>query len=680
MTKIQLVNREEELSLLENTILEDLEHGKLISISGISGIGKTSFFHLFKQKFESDPDSKFLCLEERVLAIDTPLTFFYRFFSNLESKIHPKKSSLKQLFKKYSVPISLGTKAISSSYGIPIDPSAFFSGDKLNSYQELEHRLSNLFFNFSKKFPEKKLVLLIDDLDKSEQINDFISVIDDIKEKLPSNINLIFTSMEYEIDIDTIISLSNFDKNATNKFAEKNLSTLDKNTIKTIYEKSGGYPTSLSWVWQNYKKDQNITSLIQRLSREGFLNKLQENFLSLLSNKEQSILKVCGHLDLIDCKILNKITGINEQEIQDFFDELLTNSIFIQVNYFELKNKQVLDLFIIEDTFQNLIEIVFGQNLDTHKKILQNYTEFLFEDIFPIKNVIIALLLEQIEKIQKNSKPTLTKKQIILDLKLNIIKKIELITEIYSHYAIARDKIRCKEFAQIQKEISSLIDNPTEKEFYTKLGEINELLAEDKTSEARKKYHDLAAWCESCKQNQGAKPDEIDTIVNALRAFGNLIDFQYENPDDFFKDLLGKGGQEQLKPYYTNAIFQLTSVVSVIGQILILKKYDAVIEVGLECIKKFENISEDDKREFQQINTSSYTVDQFLDIIEYGLKHDLGLAYLLKSIILQEKENFDKNQIKNLLENAVKFLIVSKEDLVRGQYYNLAKTNLDQLE
>lgn len=247
---------------------------------------------------------------------------------------------------------------------MPIDPDAFLPDNKSNSYQEVEHKLSELFSDFNKKFPEKKLILLIDDLDKSEQIDDFISVIDDIKGNLPSNVNLIFTSMEYKFEADTIISLSNFDENATQKFAEQNLSTLDKNTIKLIFEKSGGYPTSLLWVWQNYKKDQNVVSLIQRLSREGFLNKLQENFLSLLSNDEQEILKVCGHLDLIDSKIIHKITGINEQKIQDFFDELLTNSIFIQINYFELRNKQVINLFIIEDTFQKLIEAAFGKNLD----------------------------------------------------------------------------------------------------------------------------------------------------------------------------------------------------------------------------------------------------------------------------------------------------------------------------
>lgn len=99
MKKIQLVNRDEELALLENAILEYSEQGKIISISGIAGVGKTSFFRLFKQKFEADTNEKFLCLEERVLAIDNPITFFDRFFVNLESKIHPKNHHLNNFFK-----------------------------------------------------------------------------------------------------------------------------------------------------------------------------------------------------------------------------------------------------------------------------------------------------------------------------------------------------------------------------------------------------------------------------------------------------------------------------------------------------------------------------------------------------------------------------------------------------
>lgn len=679
MAKIELVNREEELSILEESIREDCELGKLISLSGISGVGKSSFFQLFKQKHETGTDPDFLCLEEKVLSIDTPISFFDRFFSNLELKIHPKKSVLKKFFKKYSKPLQFGADAVAKYSGIPMNPSIILQQKQADSYHELENRLLNMFSDFEKKFPGNKLVLLIDDLDKSDKIDDFISIIDDIAEKIPASINLIFTSIENELDVDIIIPLANFDEKAITKFAKKNLPSIDEDTIKTIGEKSGGYPTTLSWVWQNYNRDQNIASLIQRLPREGFLNKLQENFLSLLSDSEKEIIKTCAYLDLIDSKIMHAITGIEEQEIRDFFEELVNNSILIQVNYVELINKQVLDLFIIIETFQNLVETAYGKDVNLHKKIFQHYVNILFENVFPIKNIIIALLLLQMEYITSKSNQPISKIQTILGLEQNFYQKFQLISEIYAHFSLVQDKEKCREFALIQKELSDFFENPNDKEYHKKLSEINTLFAENKYSEAKKTFKELAQWVESCKKNRDAKPEEIERIANSLRAFGNIINNPSANVDEFFQAILGKEGQKQFKPLYSNNAFLLFVMIDNLQPLLTANNYDQTILVGQECLKKFDALNEKDFQEFYKMSDKKKSINQIKDLAYYTLNHNMGIAYYLKANEFLTKEKYKKNEVKNLLKKAIKHLVVSKDDPIRGQYYHHAKSQIDEL-
>ncbi|MDH3340385.1 MAG: hypothetical protein OEL84_03760 [Nitrosopumilus sp.] len=118
MSQIHLVGRDEEINMLEETILEKTGNEKLISISGIPGVGKSSFFKLFKQKHEQNPDSKFLCIEERIIAVDNPISLFNRFFSNLELKITPTKSKIKNFLTKYSKGIQLSSEILTQSCSI----------------------------------------------------------------------------------------------------------------------------------------------------------------------------------------------------------------------------------------------------------------------------------------------------------------------------------------------------------------------------------------------------------------------------------------------------------------------------------------------------------------------------------------------------------------------------------
>ena len=682
MEKLKFVNRDEELSICEKIISKQVEKGKLISLIGIEGIGKTTFFKMLKNEFDSHPDKQILCLMDNVLSADTPLTFFERFFSNLQSKIHPNETKFKSFFKKHADVIQLLLNAGMATAGIPAGSniSKLISTKNFNTLPSLESELINMTTNFEKNFPNQKLVILIDDLDKSDHVDDFLSVLEDIKDNLSRNVTIIMSSTENIVESDTIAPLQRFGEDSVKEFVRENIPTIKEENLYQIVEKSGGYPLALHWLWENYRRNVDINSLLLRLPREGFLQQLQANFLDNLDDDEIKILKICAALDLIDSRIISKVSELGQQSVNEILEYLSLSSILIQINYQELTNKQSIEIYVLDDAFSNLIQSSFGIDIEINKKILRYYFDALSTNLYPIRNQIIGRIINQFEVIGNSTIPKITPQQVLLDLDLDVLKKFDISTEIISHYWLGQKKEKRKDYVAIQFELVKQINDPNYKKLYGDQAELNKLLNEEKYHEAKSLCDETATWLDSFDKEKLSEQEKenLTKMRDYMNAYGNFLTSKGDSGESLLQALFGKENLKTIMSFSKNKIFQCSLMILLLEEAISAQNLDGGLEVGKECLTILNSITKKDVEEFEKLNNSKMKTEH-LQLLEYTTKYDLGLLYYLKVLTLIQLKNYDKKELKQNLEKSAEYLEIAKSDPVRGKCYYEVRYMLDKL-
>jgi hypothetical protein len=202
--------------------------------------------------------------------------------------------------------------------GIPGVIEPFLSKEALKSNSETQNNFIETLSRFSNNSARQKLIISIDGIDNIKlQKELFLSILNDIKIKIPPNVLIIVSSSNYQPEFSNNILLSNFDYDDTKKFVTLNFGRIDRDLIDDIFLKSDGYPVSLGWLWHNYTQNEDIQSLLTRFSREGFLKELEQNFFnklsSTLSKEEQNVLKICANIEVSDNLLISELVGINKE-------------------------------------------------------------------------------------------------------------------------------------------------------------------------------------------------------------------------------------------------------------------------------------------------------------------------------------------------------------------------------
>ena len=314
--------------------------------------------------------------------------------------------------------------------GIPsgTNISQMIPAKNLNTLPSLESELTKILDGFEKDFPDYQLIILIDDLDKSDNVDDFVSVLDDINPTLAKNVSIIVASAENIVGSDEIAPLQRFDDDTIREFVKRNIPTIEEKNMTQIIEKSGGYPLALHWLWENYRRKVDINSILLRLPREGFLHQLQANFLDYLDDDEVRIMKICAELDIMDSQMLSKVSGLEQLRVNEILDFLELSSILIQINYQELADKQTVEIYMLDETFRSLIQSSFGNDVETNKKIIQYYVDSLHANLYPIRNMTIGGVLTQLERIGNMNNPKLAPQNALFNLDMDVMTKFGLTT------------------------------------------------------------------------------------------------------------------------------------------------------------------------------------------------------------------------------------------------------------
>lgn len=672
MTGIKPVDRVEELDKLDELLDETDDRSLVVSVIAPLGTGKSTFLEMVRQDFDTDSVT---CLNETMLAVDIPESFFRRFFSRLESQIHPTKSKIKEFMSAHQKRIQLALDAISA---VPGMPNIDFLGehlpgqrqDRLNSMLEAE--LLKIIQEFANKFPDQKLLIQIDDLDVCLQKEIFVGIFKDIRKNLPPNVMLVFSAVKDIVDSDRLIPLLNFGAKEITEFVDENLSKIAnvENVVSQILDKSGGYPDALAWLWQNYRKGEDIRALLSRLPREGFLQKLQKNFLQLLSEHEQTILKTCGTLLSFDPRIVSSMTNIEFSTVTNILNDFARNSVAITLNYNQLRTGQIVDFYVIHPTFRKLVETVYGQEPELHRKAVNYYAKSLLDEIYPIQTAVVGWLLQAYSSSLPSGK-SISVADLFKSLSLDPVEKSRLCPMIVNYFLITENKKLAEESINIMPVIAESLANDMFKNLYLSLYRIYKNDLEGKPADSIAELQKLVTSMEAVASGI-ANEEKKQQMIYTAKLFKAIA--LESSKEESSMDTLGRSleavGLKEFVELFRNKLFLSYCMLQLGESYLAVNNHEVGIAALLEAKKFLHSKTSDDKTVFQ--------LDP--DSLALGIDYDLGIGYLIKVGQLIQSGGYDRTELRNLTKDSLELLAKFKKDPVKGQYYDYASRLLEELE
>lgn len=663
-----------------NEILSETKEGILISVIAPDGVGKSTFLELIKENVEKNNG---ICVVERILSVDTPTDFFKRFFHNLENNIEKQKQIVRDFIKKTLMPIHV---ILNAATVIPNFPDFSSITQSLIDQQHMSKTLSNiesefikLLQAFSRKFTEHSLVICIDDIDSCKNKDDFISIINDMKKTLPPRTFIIIASSEDLINSEELIPLTNFDNEQVREYVSHNFDISDENVIGQIIEKSGGYPLALEWLWQNYKRGENIPFLLTRLEREGFVQQLQVNFLNRLTGEEREILKICAALDVIDNRTVNKISGFEDQVVIDILDNMSIKSAIFPINYFELRNKQIVDVYLMDGVFAKLIENVYGDDIDIHKKALNYYANVLFDNSYFGENSVIGSLLQQYEHISMIQGKTPNAEDFFNLLDFDLCKKLSLCNKIICYFILAQKKEMAVRFSDALQSLSQTELDPVRREFYLKIAKLNRLNAEGNEEGAIQEMSDISDWLSPLIQTNQMVDPRLQTFLTQMKSLASVLKEDEFSVETLVKALCtSKEEEEKALPIFRNKTYQTIMMLVSSEQAIGAQNYEMCIELGTQGLEMANTLGSDDSKEYSILAQTNFSTVE-LEQLKILSSHVLGTAYLIKTYALVQSSTYEKNQALDYIQKSMNYLDPTKSDPVRGQMYALAESMYEQI-
>jgi len=675
LEQIKYVKRKD-IVKLHNLLKTNLDyHGKIYSLIGIDGNGKTTLLKMLKERIDKS-DSNILSVYIEIRQVDTAFDCFYAILRQLEHKISSKKTKTKEFLKTHQDTIStiagIGTQvisAVSGTQGIP-DVSGItplMAGRTPTTDQQIQDELIN---KLEELLSDKidKIIIMIDGISANYK-NDYISMFEDIKKRLPSRVVIVVALSKSEIQSDVNINLRNFDYDETREFLTSNLKITDGNVINEIFLKSQGYPASLMWLRQNFLHGENISSLTTRLSRDGFLEQLQKNFFSKLKNfseKELDIVKISSMLDFTDNTFLSSIINIDRIALEEILKQFVNDGLLEIVGYGELPYGQFLTIYIMPDLFMTAVRSIYGFVPEIYIKSLNCYAGLLLEGKYFNNNSIINHILTTYSNFTYG-KP-INVLNFLSYLNLSQEMKFRLCHMIVHYYFHSGNPEAGKEFIKILPELS---ENVNSKNFTHALTLYTNFLT------------DLIDHPEDFINNTPETLDEITRLIlNEPVTYDKIV---IESIVKMFKGLLKQNEDTDpieviLNSFGISPKDKPTRILTITGvgeQFLGAANYDNAIVFLNEAFHQISLLTSEEENQLNNKFPPNFPYNnrqKFKDQIEY----ELGLSYYLKLDELSENENL-YSKMEYMLE-AYRHLEIVKSDPVRGQLYSLLKSDIGYVD
>jgi len=494
-----------------NKLLSQIDkRGLLCYVLAPTGMGKSSFLQSIKEHLKND--DSVVCVLQEIKQVATT-NFFFNLMDGLEKETHPTKSKIKKFFsdhKKYLIPTArfIGT-ATNTRDIVDLATDAILPQDKSHLNTLIQDEFIKALTEFTEKFPDNKISILVDDIDSNLQKDLFIAMFNDLRKRLPKNTIILLASTKKEAESDHHISLDNFNHEEISKFMRQNFENVNENMIREIENKTAGLPESLFWLFETYQQDkQDISQLLIRLSREGFKNQIQEKFLKKLSEQENAIpiLKVCSLITTIDRVTISSVLNIDDIKVIEIFRDFQNKGMLDLVNTITMPDGQIVDLFFLKKTYSKGITSIYGSQNELKNKIINYFADIIVDsDNAVIKTFTIQRILDLYLQPTGTAIPKLKKLFDIVNQDPD--KKCSLWLNLYTYFMGLFEMKRVVDLTEFLPVLIQNLTNKIKADAYNKFLELVKFLY-DKDLDFEKLMTD--------KELQSQRSKEILTKINDL--------------------------------------------------------------------------------------------------------------------------------------------------------------------
>jgi hypothetical protein len=672
-----------EMSYVEQLIDEINQNGIVCNIVAPGGTGKTTFLQKLKQDLE-ERDSNVVCIYEGIRPVDSPPDFFYGLINEIQSVTHPTKQKIKEFFGKKQKYMQAGSQIAGFIPGAPPGISgaaneaiSLLTPTKLTGQTEVYKELVSILNNFSKKTKNRKMILMMDDIDQSLQKESFFTLLKSIKQEVPPDVMIITSSSSDDLQADHTIKLENFDEDEIRAFLTTNFGDLEEAVICEIIKKSQGYPASLGWLWRNYKRaearDENMSSLLARFSQDGFIDQLQKNFLNdFLSNSEEEeikALRICAHLVVADIYSVSSLTGIDILLVDKYLKKFEKSGITSKIANIPLPNGQIIDAYQTLQHFKMAIKTQFGTQYDTYIKAANYYADSLIKNRYSNSLGLVGAILEQYSYSRRGLNPA----QLFEIIDSNPEDMLVLCVAVGNYYMVGRNIEKAKDFFNFIQSLSKHIESRNIAKAWNRFVEIIIPYAEAKYEDKRKIVN-IAQEIESILSNE-TNAAQKSLLLSYTKMIKGIVSATESDDMDSAIEKMIEAAYTSMPLSKTNKKVSKIIVFTISGEgCLAAQNYDPAVFLLSDVVKELESLSHEDENEIERIfSLSSPESPYSLNDLKLKIGNELGMAYFYQITKMVSSDDFDEEEVMNNMRLCVNYLKSAQFDPFYGKLYAAAK-------
>lgn len=683
------VIRKKKITELKEILNETQEEGSVCILRGMDGIGKTTFLHTVKEHLENDESVS--CVYEAVRQADNT-QFFLQLLTDLKLKTHPKKEKIKKFFEDHFtilqsvVGVAGAVTGQSELASAAMEPFAPVSVPQLNT--TIQDEFIKILSEFSQKFTDHKVIIMIDGIDSTLGKNLFVAMINDLATRLPPRFLIVVNSSSKEIEYSSQLFISNFTEEEVREFLEKNFENIDEALIEEITEKSAGYPDSLGWLWRNYKRNSNILPLVKRLPSDGFLVGLQKNFLEQLSAQSRSILKICAALDIVDSMALSHLTNIEQHEANMIIADFNESGYLTIIENTTGPTGQIFTFYHTDRVIIKLFNAISGKDKDLARRATDFFAKSVLNNTYILPIYPYGKILALNLSIDNQSYDV---KQLFDSIDLDAEKKCLIWVDLTNKLMMSQNQ-NAYAFLAIINSLSRDLKDQNEANSLVEYANLKKLIF-DKIKQQGANV--TAEYLESVYRDPSIvlAINRLETMILQINESSNLRKFVM-NELNFFKTL----GTTKFDSDYWNTILdkqientiktQLDSIQNkrvaefLAGNMVGIGFLDTIPIMAFLCFARqrelYESLTDEELKIIESYIKSKGAQYNIQDI-EDNLVFYSDITYLWYASQFLESENItddDKNDMRSIVEE----LEYWKDDPVKGQYYVKAKELLEDME
>jgi hypothetical protein len=657
-------------------LLTDLyQNGILTTVVAVRNTGKTVFFTTLKDEIERT-DPTVLIINHEIKRIDNLESFLRDINMKMQLEITSDVPEGMKELKVSSVQSNLAAgrqiSTLVSNIETVLPSNIMPATNKLADEPQLLDQFIRLLEGISDLKKADTVVIMIDNLDNLENTEyklRFSSLFNDIKDKIPAGVMIIVASDDHMIESNYVISLPpQFKDYEIRDFILKNFPGLDEDIISMIVDKTGGYPAALGWLWRTYNPTEDITRLLNDISKKGVIAQLQDKFLKgfmrELNDKERFVFKICGLIPVVDNRLVSRLAAIDSIEAENILRDFKARDIVTVV--IPSAGSELSDLYSMRKPFQIAINSSAFET-DLKSKALTYFTDSLLRREYPItlRSIIINIILEIFVDLDKTGNIQRLFDLMSIESENKVVawsviisfyfiseneEKVRQLVSTFPHLSNYIKKEKVRNAWQLYVEVINLVLSGNKDEVIERLNRIISLLVDEEDSLVKSELLNIS---KSMKALYSAENfGDVDSIINAV------LEIQ----------------PAQAVTMPSRKIQSLSIAWSLGENALGAMNFDMGLRFLVRASELLENLTEEEEAELENsLQNYGHSLDGFV----FDLEIELAIALFLRAI---SATDLDDKERKDLIKLSIEGLEQVKSDPVKGEIYLNATRYLEELE